>query len=85
MNSELMAIILCLMGIIAIFIMPHLTRWWYKHQLQEKGDLTTDSDYIAAEQKKYAIPLKLVIWSNRIAGIIFFAMAAFIFFSDFLG
>ncbi len=85
MNSDLMAIILCFMGIFAIFIMPHFARFWYKHQLQEKGDLTTDNEYIEAEQKKYAVPLKLAIWGYRIGGIIIIAMAAFIYFFKFLG
>ena len=85
MSSELMAIILCFMGIVSIFIFPRFTRWWYKQQLRENGDLTTDSEYVETEQKKYAIPMNLAVWGNRIAGIIFFIMAAFIYFTDFLG
>jgi len=85
MNSELMAIILCFMGGISIFILPRFTRWWYKQQLRKNGDLTTDSEYIEVEQKKNAIPMNLMIWSYRIGGIMFFAMAAFIYFTPFLG
>ena len=85
MNSELMAIILCFMGIISIFILPRFARWWYKQQLQGKSDLTRDSEYVAFEQKKYIIPLNLAIWGYRIGGIIIIAIAAFIYFSGFLG
>lgn len=83
MSSEKMAIILCIMGIISIFIFPRFTRWWYKQQLQQNTDLTTDSEFLEAEQKKSVIPMNLAIWSYRIGGIMFFAMAAFFYFTDF--
>ena len=73
------------MGIISIFILPRFAQWWYKKQLQRKGDLTADSEYVAVEQKKYIIPLNLTIWGYRIGGIIIIAIAAFIYFSGFLG
>ena len=83
--AEIMAIVLCFMGIIAIFIMPRFARWWYKQQLSGNNALTTDSEYLEVERKKYTIPLKLAIWGYRIGGIIIIGIAAFIYFSDFLG
>ena len=85
MGSELMAIILCFLGVISIFILPRFAQLWYKKQLHEEGNLTTDSEYIDVEQKKYILPLNLLTWSYRIGGIIIIAIAAFIYFSGFLG
>ena len=73
------------MGIISIFIFPRFAKWWYKKQLRRNGDLTADNEYVATEQKRYALPLNLWIWSYRIGGILIIAIAAFIYFSDFLG
>jgi len=85
MNSALMAAILCFMGVISIFIMPRFARWWYESKLKGKENIKTDSEYADAEHKKYTLPLRLVTWGYRTGGILIIAIAAFIYFSDFLG
>jgi hypothetical protein len=85
MNSEAMAIILCLMGVISIFVFPKFTRWWYKQQFKGDSDSQNAGEYVEIEKKKYTMPMSLAIWGYRIGGIIFFAMAAFFYFTDILG
>jgi hypothetical protein len=86
-SSELAALVLCIIAIMDIVIGPFLFRWYYIRQQQKKDALTTDSDSLEMRYRRYELPsdIRRLIWFSRAGGIIILALAAFIYFSDFLG